>query len=394
MGCATLLVLIVGGIILLTSFLPDFFTVQREMEFVSVEQTAVPGAGATQQAIPQLTVPAGDGRVNVGLGDLTSLYEQVNPGVVSLVVQVQRGTQTGLGAGSGFILNEQGYIVTNNHVVAGAETIIVRFYNGFEAAAEVVGTDGDSDLAVIRASELAEGAHPLVLGDSDQVQVGEWVVAIGNPFGEYGGSMTIGVVSALGRAIASGATPFNIPQAIQTDAAINPGNSGGPLLNLNGEVIGVNAQIATRGVAANAGVGFAIPSNVVRRIAPVLIGEGFYEWPWLGVEGFGVGLLVAQANDLPTQQGAYLDGIVNNGPADRAGLRGSTGAVQINGQRIPVGGDVVVEANGAPVENFEELLTQVTMMSPGDVIELTVLRGGELREFDVELAPRPTDTEF
>jgi 2-alkenal reductase len=255
----------------------------------------------------------------------------------------------------------------------------------------VIGTDPDSDLALLRVEVLPEGVRPLPLADSDQVRVGEWVLAIGNPFG-YGSSMSFGIVSAIGRTIESGATPFNIPQAIQTDAAINPGNSGGPLLNLRGEVVGVNAQIATSGVAANSGVGFAIPANVVRMVAPALISQGRYAWPWLGVRGESVNLLVAEANGLETQAGAYLHAVEPGGPADEAGLRGSSGTTAVDGVELPVGGDVVVAVNGQPVQDFNALLEAIAFGQPGDTLELTVLREGEQVQVPVTLAPRPSNT--
>lgn len=291
--------------------------------------------------------------------------------------------------GSGFIIDEQGHIVTNNHVVAGAQQVTVIYHNGIEASAEVVGTDEDSDLAVIRVdpATFPEDVGPLPLADSDQVVPGEWVVAIGNPFG-LGGSLTLGIVSATGRLIPSGATTFAIPQAIQTDAAINPGNSGGPLLNLDGEVIGVNAQIATGGGAANSGVGFAIPSNVVRRVAPSLIETGRYVWPWMGVEGTSVNLIIQQANDLETQQGAYVNRVVSGSPADQAGLQGSTGQTSIGGVPVPTGGDVVIAANGQQIRDFADLLVSTAFGSPGDEVELTIIRDGQQITETVTLAAR------
>jgi 2-alkenal reductase len=239
-----------------------------------------------------------------------------------------------------------------------------------------VGTDEDSDLAVLRVEQLPDGVHPLPLADSSSVDTGQWVIAIGNPFG-LGGSMSIGIVSAVGRVIPSGVTPFSIPEAIQTDAAINPGNSGGPLLNLNGEVIGVNAQIRTDpGVRANAGVGFAIPSNVVRRVVPVLIEQGAYRWPWLGVEGTGVNLLLARELNLDSQNGAYIARTVEGGPAADAGLRAD---------------DVVVELNGEPIENYNELLTLVAFSEPGEQVQLTVIRDGEPQTVNVTLGARPAN---
>jgi 2-alkenal reductase len=312
----------------------------------------------------------------------------VNPGVVNIRVLVQRGQLSGTGAGSGFVVDEEGHIVTNNHVVAQASRVTAVFYDGTEAPAEIVGTDDDSDLAVLRVDSLPSGVHPLDLGDDSMVDVGDWVVAIGNPF-QLGGSMTLGIVSAVGRTIPSGATPFSIPQAIQTDAAINPGNSGGPLLDLDGRVIGVNAQIATGGVQANAGVGFAIPVDVVKRVLPALIEAGSYDWPWLGVDGTDVNLLIQEANGLDTQFGAYIAAVRADSPAAQAGLRGTTGTEQIGEVQVPVGGDVVVAANGERIADFSDLLGRVAAARPGDTMQLTVLRDGERQQLQVELGARP-----
>jgi len=316
-----------------------------------------------------------------------NLYNQVSPGVVSIQVIVEQNGMVGEAAGSGFVLDREGHIVTNNHVVDGATLVSVIFYDGFESRAEIIGTDVDSDLAVIKVDHLPDNVFALVVGDSDDVDVGEWVVAIGNPFGQQS-SMSVGIVSALGRMLPTGVTAFSIPQAIQTDAAINPGNSGGPLLNLQGEVIGVNAQIAASGTGTNSGVGFAIPSNIVRLVAPVLIERGAYQWPWLGVEGTDVTLSVAEANGLDSQHGAYINGIVDGGPAASAGMRGSTGTKQVDGFAAPVGGDVVVEADGKPIHFFSDLLVAVAFKNPGDTIELTIVRDGVRQQVQVELAPR------
>jgi len=402
-GCSILVLIlaVVGGLLFAVPFQ---FQVSRVTEATdeSPTWTPMPGLKETQEAIPPLTLlPQGvESQVTPLAGSpeampeieshvLTSLYEQLNPGVVNIQVYVQRGELIGQGAGSGFVLDKQGYIITNNHVVAEADQVTAVFYNGIEAEAQVVGMDADSDLAVIQVAELPEGVHPLIVGDSDQVKVGEYVIAIGNPFG-LGSSMTIGIVSAVGRTIPTGVTPFAIPQAIQTDAAINPGNSGGPLLNFEGEVIGVNAQIATGGTQANAGVGFAIPSNIVRRVAPVLIESGSYQWPWLGVEGTSVNLVIMRANNLGAQQGAYIDGVVPDGPAAEAGLQGSSGTKQMDGFDVPVGGDVVIEADGKPVADFSDLLVDIAFKNPGDVIELTILRDGQRQRVTVELAARPS----
>ncbi|MCI0398262.1 MAG: trypsin-like peptidase domain-containing protein [Chloroflexi bacterium] len=404
-GCGFLLLLLVGAALLVFLVVPNLLFRVAEN---GPEPPAVSGQSPPQEAIPTLTLPPEEATVpftpTVASGEasataqfvpaqpdlLSALFEQTNPGVVNVQVFLEEALG-GQGAGSGFILDEQGHIVTNNHVVAGASQVIVVFYDGTEAAAEIVGTDDDSDLAVIRVQQLAEGAHPLPLGDSDQTAVGEWVIAIGNPFG-LGSSMTVGIVSALGRTIASGITPFSIPQAIQTDAAINPGNSGGPLLNLEGEVIGVNAQIATGGASrGNVGVGFAIPSNVVRLVAPALIEAGAYDWPWLGVSGGSVNLIVMEANNLETQQGAYIHQVIPGGPADEAGLQGTTGVANVNGVEAPVGGDVVVAVDGQPVQTFDDMLARIAFMNPGDTVTLTILRDGQQREVDVTLQARPSE---
>ena len=366
------------------------------------EVVDVPAVRATQSAIPTLPAAAAEQvsptaqetplaqppGVQV-VDDLTALYDQLNPGVVNINTFAEESLVGG-GAGSGFLLDEQGHVVTNNHVVTGADRVTVIFYNGFEAEAEIIGTDADSDLAVIRVENLAEGVHPLPLADSDLVDEGQWAVAIGNPF-SFGGSMTLGVVSAVGRAIPSGFTPFSIPQVIQTDAAINPGNSGGPLLNLNGEIIGVNAQIRTaNGVRANSGVGFAIPSNVVRLVVPVLIEEGRYEWPLLGVRSSQeISRLARQrANNLEEQRGAFIDDVTAGDPAAEAGLQGATSQQTVFGQPVPVGGDVVIAFNGQPVNDFADLLTFVAFSQPGETVNLTVLRDGEALEIPVTLTTR------
>lgn len=349
---------------------------------------------AAQEVEPQLTSPppAAPNLPGLEANSLTALYEQLNPGVVNIQVYVERETLSGAGAGSGFILDNEGHIVTNNHVIADATQVTVIFYNGLEAEAEVIGVDAESDLAMLKVAQLVDEVHPLPLADSDQVQVGEWVVAIGNPF-QLGGSMTVGIVSAMGRTIPTGSTPFVIPQAIQTDAAINPGNSGGPLLNLRGEVIGVNAQILSRGTPANVGVGFAIPANVVRRIAPALIENGSYQWPWLGVQGGDVSLAIMEANDLPGQTGAYIADVVPDGPAEEAGIQGTSTIEEVDGVEVPVGGDVVIEADGQPVTDFASLLVRVAYKNPGDTVDLTILRDGQEQQLSVMLEPRPENME-
>lgn len=384
LGCLGLMVLI--GVTAAAGFLV-FFVADSSSEVVDFG----PASEVSQDIVEEIDqATTGEPEVVVlnELPSLASLYEEVSPGVVNINVFISRNGLAGGASGSGFILDDSGHIVTNQHVVADATSVAVVFYNGDEAQAEIIGTDPDSDLAVIRVDQMPEGVHPIDLGDSDQVRVGDWVVAIGNPFGNQS-SMSLGIVSAVGRTIDSIEGVYGIPQAIQTDAAINPGNSGGPLLNLLGEVVGVNAQIATNGVRANAGVGFAIPVNIVSKVVPTLIEEGAYVWPYLGVVGSDVNLLLAEANRLDSQQGAYVDDIVDGGPADLAGMRGSLNTVQVDGIPVPVGGDIVLAINGEAISTFDDLLFQVVMSEPGQTIELSVLRDGEMIDLLVELAPRP-----
>lgn len=332
------------------------------------EQTAV--IPETERVEPgNLAEPVSDPPEN-----LEELYERTNPGTVSILTQSSQGGIIGGGAGSGFILTDNGYIATNHHVVQDASTIIVRFYNDADIVAQVVGSDPNTDLAILKVNQMAEGAVPLPLGDSNQVRVGDSVVAIGNPF-SLGTSMSAGIISAVSRTIPSGFTPYNIPQAIQTDAAINPGNSGGPLINMNGEVIGINAQIRTAGQGGgNIGIGFAIPVNILKLIYPALIEQGFYTWPYLGVSSPVDTPLSVEAGDLQAQRGALIASVEPGGPSDQAGIRE---------------GDVVIEAGDTPIHSFDDLLTYIAYLQPGQTITLTVVRNGEQIDLPVTLGERP-----
>lgn len=321
---------------------------------------------------------------------LVNLYERSNPAVVNITIYGGQGGQIEpLGQGSGFVYDQEGRIVTNDHVVEGAEQVEVTFSDGTIREAEVIGKDPNSDLAVVKVDQLPAGVAPLQLGDLSELEVGQTVIAIGNPFG-LEGTLTRGIISALGRTIPA-LTPFSIPQAIQTDAAINPGNSGGPLLDLHGHVIGINAQIETGGTSrSNSGVGFAIPVNVVDRVVPALIENGRYDWSWLGVRGGNVTPVLIEAMQLPVERGAYILEVTPNGPAEQAGLRGSANIETVNGQSIPVGGDVVTAIDGQPVRSFDDLLIYIALETrPGQEVKLSILRGGETQEVSVRLETRP-----
>lgn len=324
---------------------------------------------------------------------LAALYNRTRPGVVNIDVTMDLGGSGGqqqiqpTGSGSGFVIDKQGHVVTNNHVVADSKNIKVTLWDDTVATATVVGADPDADLAVLKIDVPEDKLVPLELGDSDQVRVGQMAVAMGNPFA-VGTSMSLGIVSAIGRSI-PGLTLFQIPDAIQTDAPINPGNSGGPLMDAAGRVIGVNAQIRSD-TRANSGVGFAIPVNIVKLVAPDLIAKGRHAWPWLGVSGVTVTQDVADANKLKSAVGAYIDSVVSGGPADKAGVKGSSSQNRTASGAVPMGGDVIVAVDGQPVKHFDDVLRYVTTKArAGQTIELTVVRDGQEQKLKLTLEERP-----
>jgi S1-C subfamily serine protease len=331
-----------------------------------------------------------------GLEDtLEAVYRQVEPSVVNIQVVLTspptRGAQSSTpqqALGSGFVWDDQGHIVTNNHVVSGTQQISVIFSDGYVATANVVGTDVRSDLAVIQVSGASAQLHPVKLGDSTQLRVGQLNIAIGNPFGLQG-TMTVGYISALGRMLPSQAgqgPAFDIPQIIQTDAAINPGNSGGVLLNDQGEVIGVTAALASP-IRGSVGLGFAIPSAIVSRVVPALIENGAYQHPYLGVNGLSMVPQIAEAMNLSIeQQGALVIDVAPGSPAAQAGIRGATRNANIEGYNIGIGGDIIVGIEGSTVTGYADLETYLALQaSPGQTVTVTVLRNGQQQSIDVTL---------
>jgi len=326
--------------------------------------------------------------VTSNLGDrLVELYEVTNPAVVNIQVRQIVGDSNGpqFGQGSGFVFDTQGHIVTNFHVVDGADQLNVIFADGRNSLAEIVGTDPGSDLAVISVADMPEGLLPLSLGNSGSLRVGQQVVAIGNPFGLQG-TMTTGIVSALGRTLPSkariaGGGQFSIPSVIQTDTAINPGNSGGPLLNLAGEVVGINTAIESSDRQFS-GVGFAVPSDSVARIVPILIERGEFPHPWLGISGTDLNSQIRQELGLPPEQvGILVVSILEGGPASGTGLLGYE-----DGQ-----GDLITSVDGFVIRDFEDLLTFISgKTSVGQTITLSILRNAEQIEIPVELGERPS----
>jgi 2-alkenal reductase len=326
---------------------------------------------------------------------LVSLYERVIPGIVSIQVT----TSAGGSQGTGFVYDKQGHIITNEHVVDGQIAMQVSFTSGFKSYATLVGVDKDSDIAVIKVDVPESELFPLVLGDSYQLKVGEKVIAIGNPFG-LSGTMTTGIVSALGRTLpsnrqAAGGSFFSAGDLIQTDAAINPGNSGGPLFNLNGEVIGINRAIRTvsstaSGEPVNSGIGFAIAINIAKRAVPEIIKSGKYDYPYMGISSVdNLDIEEIKALGLPQFTGAYVTTVVPGGPAAKAGIRAGTKDVGL-GPNLLGGGDLIVAMDGVPIKNFDELLRYlINYKSPGDTLVLTVLRDGQQLDITLTLDKRP-----
>jgi len=297
------------------------------------------------------------------------------------------------GSGSGFVYDNAGHIVTNYHVIEGASEIQVTFADGVTLPATVVGSDPTYDLAVIRIDPQAHRLQPVVLGDSAALRVGQFVIAIGNPFG-LDQTVTFGVISSLGRIIESPDGRY-IGEAIQTDAAINPGNSGGPLLDLQGRVIGVNAQIVSPS-RASAGIGFAIPANSVKRVTPELIANGRYRHPWLGVQFFPTGLTAQLAEQFATvnfsvpAHGILVTRVERNTPAANGDLRGGTRIVSSPYGQIAIGGDVIISINGAPMNNTRDILVYLENNTrPGDTIDLLVVRDGKEQTLKIVLGERP-----
>jgi len=315
---------------------------------------------------------------------LANVYDRVGPSVVNIAVVSQQG----VGSGSGWVWDTQGHIVTNNHVVQGAEKVTVRFANEIEVDATVVGTDPGSDLAVIRVDVAADVLVPVELGDSSEVRVGQLAIAIGNPFG-FERTMTLGIVSAMGR-VNRQSSGFSQPDLIQVDTPINPGNSGGPLLDIYGRVIGVNTMIFSR-TGEFSGIGFAVPVNAVKRVVPSLIETGGYAHPYLGITGMDITPATASLLGLPVEQGALVESVVKGGPSDQAGIRGGSDSKQVEGfaRAVMLGGDIIIAMAGRPIRGMDDLITRLETFAVGDSLVLTVLRGGEQLDITVTLGERP-----
>jgi S1-C subfamily serine protease len=356
----------------------------------AAETTATPTAQATKG--PAITV---NGDITALDAVLINLYQNVSPGIVSILVDTSSGWVTG----TGFVYDADGHILTSMHVVDGANSIEVDFPSGLKVAAQMVASDAISDLAVLQVRVDSQDLHPLEMGESDSLNIGQLVVAIGNPF-YLNGSMTLGIVSAKNRMLESYSSnsSYDVIYAgdiIQTDAAINPGNSGGPLFNLEGQVVGLNRAISTanysaNGEATNSGVGFAVSANIINRVVPALIRDGYYEYPYIGISSPSTDMTLADWRELDIDRtsGVYVSGVMADSPADLAGLLGGTESTNITG--LEAGGDVITAIDGQSVLNYSELISYLmSKKSPGEQVILQVLRGGETIEVPVTLGTRP-----
>jgi S1-C subfamily serine protease len=328
---------------------------------------------------------------------LGAIYYNSVPSVVNIRIGGTTNDFLGqAGEGSGFVWDSDGHIVTNNHVIENAQNIIVTFSDSTQAIAEVVGTDNDSDLAVIKVNVEPDLLRPVAVGNSAELRVGQRVIAIGNPFG-FDNTMTAGVISAIGRTIPGQLNElgsFSLPNMIQTDAAINPGNSGGPLFDIEGRVIGVNTLIYSDTPGANSGVGFAIPIDKVSSVVPSLINDGAFETPYLGImSGRDLVLNAELAEILQLENVTYgilVTEVLPGGPSDQAGIRGSTREIDVPelGGPIVTGGDVIIAIDEVRTERFDDLINYLDTRRVGDVVTLTIIRDGETQQVPVTLGSR------
>jgi S1-C subfamily serine protease len=326
---------------------------------------------------------------------INAVYRAAAPGVVHVTAIAEApdgfgGTQEQQAIGSGFVIDKAGHIVTNYHVVAGATSVQVSFSNNESMKAKVIGKDPATDVAVLRVDAPSRALKPLMLGDSSAVRVGDQVIAIGNPLG-YDRSVTSGIVSAVQRSITAPNQVATIGHVIQTDAALNHGNSGGPLLNSEGEVIGVNAQIAPSSSNANIGIGFAIPINTVKQITSALIDHGKVEHAFLGIEAKAIDPQIARIFHLPSGHGLIVARVLKGTGAAKAGLRAGSTEVVVEGESWPAGGDLIVEADGHTLNSVDDLRSVIADKKPGSSLKLELYRGSKKMMVTVKLGRQPAN---
>ena len=315
---------------------------------------------------------------------LIDIFEKSEESIVQ--VSVLRGESEG-GMGSGFVYSDEGYIITNQHVVQDAQKVMITFLDGEAYIGNVVGSDRDLDIAVVKVEPTNTYLQPIKIGDSSELKVGEKIAAIGNPFG-LSGSMTAGIVSQMGRLLPQ-ETGYSIPDVIQTDAAINPGNSGGPLINMKGEVVGINTAIQSA-TGEFSGIGFAVPSNTVKKVVPVLIENGEFKHPWMGISGTDVDPELAEVRELKSSKGFLVVSVIEGSPAETAGLLGVTETEERDGREFALDGDIILSIDGETVRKISDILVHLQReKSVGDEMILSVNRNGEMLELTMILEERP-----
>lgn len=323
---------------------------------------------------------------------LPELFTKVEKSVVQISSRSDSSIRSAARLGSGFIFDRNRHIITNYHVASGSKNIDVTFMDGNTYHASIVGSDPFTDLAVLYVQDVPKDTlFPLALGNSGGLEVGEQIAAIGNPFG-LSGSMTAGIISGLGRLLPSTASlgsRFSIPSIIQIDAPINPGNSGGPLLDMRGEVVGINSAIFSS-TGEFSGIGFAIPSNTINKVVPFLITKGSYSHPWIGLSGTNMTPEIANAIGLKESRGFLVVDTVSGSPAEKGGIRGGDREVTINGMQIALGGDVIEKIDDKVVRKIDDILAYIeSMKSVGETVTLSVLRDGKIQKVNLSLAARP-----
>jgi len=315
---------------------------------------------------------------------LIDIFEKSEESVVQ--VNVLRSESDG-GMGSGFVYSDEGYIITNQHVVRDAQKVTVTFLDGEAYIGDVVGRDRDLDIAVVKVNPSNTYIQPIKIGDSSKLKVGEKIAAIGNPFG-LSGSMTSGIVSQIGRLLPQ-ESGYSIPDVIQTDAAINPGNSGGPLINMKGEVVGINTAIQSA-TGEFSGIGFAVPANTVKKVVPILIEKGEFKHPWMGISGTDVDPELAEVRGLNSSKGFLVVSVIEGSPAEQAGLLGVSETKEVDGREFAIDGDIIVSIDGKTVRKISDILVHLQReKSIGDEMILSVNRNGEILELTMVLEERP-----
>lgn len=380
-GIALLVLILLGCTCTLPALQTATPTVQPTPRVVVVTATPAP----TVQQPSEIPPTAAMSQEQI----VIDIYRRVSPGVVYIQI-VDDDDPEGGGSGSGIVYDKEGHIITNEHVIRGAEIIWAYFSDDTVAQAELLGSDADADLAVIKVDVSPEILAPIELGSSTELQVGQLAVAIGNPYG-YERTLTVGHISALGRVLQQESN-FSIAEVIQTDAAINPGNSGGPLLDSKGQLIGVNSYYRPSSpIGGSVGIGFAVPVDEVKLVVPALISDGRYRHPWLGISGYPLRPELVQALDLPVDQGALVTLVSEGGPSDQAGLQGGTRQVEVEGYAEPIaaGGDIIIAIDDEPVKGMDDIITYLQHTVVGQKVTLTVIRDGEQIPIQVELGERP-----